>query len=209
MKISPNKGEVLANDPFQASGSVSESACIDNWMQFSKLAECYIRSGDALVTGMLENHNLLDVYVYGACFLYRQCLELILKDLAWKSHYLLTGDKIFTLPKKEWEKFGGHRLTPWWLRGRDDAKLVLGEDFPINPAEISQIQRLLAQYEKHDPDSFDFRYPISKNHKRTHASLTNVNIRNLGESVHHAFDLIKYILGLIDLNIQLQSEAAQ
>ena len=186
---------------------MSDCACIDNWMQFRQLAECYIRSGDALVAGMLEDRNRLDVYVYGTCFLYRHCLELIIKDLAWKSHYLLTGQKIFTLPKKDLKKFGEHHLTTLWQKGCGDAKSVLGDDFPISTAETSQVQRILAQYEKHDPHSFDFRYPIAKNQKRTHASLTNVNIRILGECVHHAYDLINSILKRVDFSLELQCEA--
>jgi len=191
-------------DPFRSQGDVDENACIDNWMEFNQLAMCYIRSADALVTSALEDHNLLDVHTYAVCFLYRHGLELILKDMVWKSHYLLTGTKRFVL--SDWQELGRHRLNDLWKQGRADTEKVLDDDMPVNAIADEQVTQLLIQFERHDPDSYSFRYPIGKKTGRTHADLMNVNLRVLRECVQQAFDRVETLLGCIDYCCEHQSD---
>lgn len=165
-------------------------------MQFADLADHYIRSADALVTAALEDHMLLDVHVQPVCFLYRHGIELILKDMAWKSNYIVTGTKIFT--QKNWQELGKHRLGDIWSGAKSAAKTVLGADFPLDSAKVNEVQSFLTQIEGHDPDSYSFRYPISKKKGRTHPQVTNVNLVALRAKAHNTFDQITAIREMID-----------
>src|SRR5262249_497182 len=138
------------------------------------------RSADSLVDSALSDHMLLDVHVHSICFLYRHGLELVLKDLVWKSHYVATGEKRFA--ERDWQELGRHRLQDLWNSGCESAGQVLGPDFPLSASATSHVESLLTQFERHDPDSYSFRYPISKKKGRTHPSLTNVNLRVLRDN---------------------------
>jgi len=183
-------------NPFCSHGTVDKVACINNWMQFAELADHYIRSADALVAAALANHMLIDVHVQPACFLYRHSLELILKDLAWKSQYLVAGKKRFS--EKDWKELGQHRLRDIWNGAKVASETVLRADFPLNSSKEKGLRAFLTQLEVHDPDSYSFRYPISKKKGRTHPQLTNVNLATLRAETHNAFDQIKSILDMID-----------
>jgi len=139
---------------------------------------------------------LLDVHVQPACFLYRHGLELLLKDLAWKSQYVATGTKRFA--EKNWQELGRHRLMDVWDGAKTVSETVLGAGFPLDADKASQIRTFLVQVEAHDPDSYSFRYPISKKKGRTHPKLTNVNLISLRAKVHTTSDQITAILERID-----------
>jgi hypothetical protein len=190
--------------PFCSNGAVNQVACINNWMQFVQLAKDYIHSGDTLVKTALNDHMLLDVHVQPICFLYRHGLELLLKDLTWKSHYLLTETKIFA--EKDWKELGRHRLCKLWNSAIRDAETSLGSDFPLDSTGKLQVQSFLAKIEDHDPDSYSFRYPIGKGKKRTHPQLTNVNIAALRDSVGETFDLIATVLDLVEYRLSSKQD---
>jgi hypothetical protein len=192
--------------PFEAHADGQHNACVDNFMQFVELANCYVRSADILVSSTIEDRSMLDVHIYAICFLYRHALELILKDLAWKSHYAETGIKRFT--QDDWKELGRHRLQDLWQTMSANGRRLLGVDFPLSTREACQVGDLFAQFEQHDPDSFAFRYPISKNKKgRTHPSLRHVNVRVLHEKVRHVFDLLGRLCELIGYLCEQQSES--
>jgi hypothetical protein len=197
--------DAAETDPFQAHPEWEHNACINNWMQFIELADCYVRSADTLVSSALSDHMLLDLHVHSICFLYRHGLELILKDLLWKSDYLATGTKRFA--EKDWQELGRHRLQELWQNGSENARKVLGANFPLNPSEAYQVASLLTHFERHDPDSYSFRYPISKKRGRTHPSLTNVNVRVLRDTVHQTFDRLKTLVEFIDDYYDQQTES--
>ncbi len=204
MTKSHDKDIATQADPFRPQGDVDDNACINNWMEFSQLAECYKCSADALVACALEDHNLLDLHAYAVCFLYRHGLELILKDMVWKSHYLLTGTKRFMLPNLK--ELGRHCLSDLWKKGRVDSESVLGDDLPFDAVADEQVRQLLLQFERHDPNSSSFRYPIGKKTGRTHPDVNNVNLRVLRDRVHQAVDRVEMLVSLIDWCYERQSE---
>lgn len=183
-------------DPLCSNGAMNQVACINNWMQFVELAKDYIHSGDTLVKTALNDHMLLDIHVQPICFLYRHGLELILKDLTWKSHYLLTGTKRFA--QKDWKELGQHRLCTLWNSATKNAEKILGPDFPLDSTRKFQVESFLAMIEQHDPDSYSFRYPIGKRNGRTHPQMTNINIAALRDGVEETFDRIAAVLELVE-----------
>src|SRR5438128_3349444 len=131
------------SNPFKAHADWQHNACINNFMQFAELADCHIRSADSLVDSALIDHTLLDAHVYSICFLYRHGLELLLKDLVWKSHYALTGTKRFA--KNNWQELARHRLLDLWRGVTENSREILGANFPLNPNESREVETLFAQ----------------------------------------------------------------
>jgi hypothetical protein len=199
-----NRSTPSATDPFQSQGEIDENAYIDNYMGFDQLSAYYVTSADALVECSLRDHCLLGAHIYAICFLYRQGLELILKDMVWKSHYLLTGEKRFMLP--DWGELGRHRLTDLWKQCRSDSERVLPDGWPLGRKDDGLVAELLLQFECHDPDSYSFRYPIGKKTGRTHQGVNNINIRVLGDSMHEARDRLAHVLDQLNWCCEKQHE---
>lgn len=191
-------------DPFQPQGATDENACVDNYMGFDQLCACYIESADALVECSLRDHILLDAHVYAIVFLYRHGLELLLKDMVWKSHYLLTGEKRFM--SSNWQELGRHRLTDLWKQCRPDSEQVLPEGWPLNSDDDGLVAQLLRQFERHDPDSYSFRYPIGKKTGRTHQGVNNINVRVLSERMHEVRDRLAHVLDQLNWCCENQHE---
>lgn len=190
-------------DPFEPQGELDENARI-GFIDLSQLSEHYVKSADALVKCSLDDHCLLDVHVYAICFLYRHGLELMLKDIVWKSHYLLTGEKRFA--KSDWRELGRHRLNDLWTRGCPDTKSVLPGDWPLAPKAEKQVTQLLLQFERHDSDSYSFRYPFGKKNGRTLSDLNNVNIRVLRDCVAEVSVHLSILITCLDWCCENQHE---
>lgn len=175
------RSEDLIVDPFGTHGDVSESACIDNYIGLDQLSDDYAVSANTLVAHALQDHNYLDGHIYAICFLYRHSMELFLKDMIWKSHYILTGEKRFLA--KDWRELKKHKLINLWSRCLSDAGNALSGDWPLSQQEQNTIAYLIEQFETHDPDSFSFRYPFGQKTGRTHKTLNHVNIRVLRDKM--------------------------
>lgn len=161
-------------------------------MGFDQLSAYYIASAEALVECSLRDHSLLDSHVHAICFLYRHGLELILKDMVWKSHYLLTGEKRFM--SSNWQKLGRHRLMDLWKQCRPDSERVLPDGWPLDRKADGIIEALISQIERQDPDSSSFRYPIGKKTGRTHPNVNNINIRVLSDCMHEVSNRLTHVV---------------
>jgi hypothetical protein len=170
-----------AENPFQEHQDWQHNACISNFTQFGELGGYYLRASDGLVQKTVYDSGLLDVYVLPVCFLYRHGIELLIKDALWMSEYVAHGTKAF--PQI-------HEIGKLWCKLSENCLTIFGTDCPLTPDETEWMKHALAQIENHDPLSYSFRYPYDKKGKRTHTSLTHVNVRSLYETVHHAADLI-------------------
>ena len=175
-----------SENPFQAHPDWHHNACISNYLQFWEIGNYYVRAADALVQEAIEDSSLLDVYVSPLVFLYRHALELFSKDLLWQSHYLACGKKGFIRDTR----FKTHDLLKLWQQLKKNCQEVLGTDFPLSTHEMEMLEQLFAQIQKHDPGSDAFRFPFDVKGNRSHASLSNVNVRSLYESVHQAVNLL-------------------
>jgi hypothetical protein len=171
-----------SENPFQVHSDWHYNACVSNCLQFWEIGNYYVRAADALVQDTIEDSSLLDVYVSPLVFLYRHAVELFLKDLLWQSHYLAFGIKGFIKDKG----FQTHDLLKLWQQLKKNCQGVLGTAFPLSTHDIEMLEQLLAQIQKHDPRSDAFRFPFDVRGNVSHASLSQVNVRSLYESVHQA-----------------------
>lgn len=155
----------------------------------------YKRAGDILVEQALADASLfLSVSVYPITFLYRQFLELYIKDI------LLRFDEDFDANKKP---YSAHDVHPLWHKLFDIVQLKIGY-FPkqlinIDFADVlCATDKYFAEISVLDKGSMSFRYPDNKTHtKNFFKKEIPVDIKNLKERINE----LANILHLIDENL--------
>jgi hypothetical protein len=130
----------------------------------------YKEAGDRLVQSLIENNRHIDLVIFPTVFLYRQYLELRLKQLLVEGNRLL--DKSFTLPKQ-------HRLDTLW----QECKSVLKQIEPNIPnGELRAIEACIVEFSTIDPLSMAFRYHVdTHNNPSLPPNLRYINIHNLAQ----------------------------
>jgi len=188
-----------ANDQtiFQTHEDWWHNACIQNFsVGFSQLARYYLQSADALIERTVDDDCKLDVYVYAAVFLYRHSVELLLKELIWRTNFLLGRGK--SIPRH-------HRLIELWQVLRSNTCSLLPSHFPLTREEVHAIETLFLEIGKHDPESDAFRYPFDKRMKRSHPEVMHINVRTLRNGFNQIHDYLGRIFYLVEFLYDAQS----
>lgn len=129
----------------------------------------YKDAADILVEHIAKTKRQQDTLIYPIIFLYRQYLELALKDLILEGRKLL--DDPDPLPKT-------HRIDELWRL----CDRLLEQISPGDSADSrKEIGRLIEEFAQVDPLSMSFRYPEDKDGNPTLPGLTNINMRNVRE----------------------------
>jgi hypothetical protein len=130
----------------------------------------YKEAGDRLVRSLMEDSRHLDLVVYPTVFLYRQYLELRLKQLIREGSYLL--EKPFALRKQ-------HRLDTLWY----ECKSLLKQIEPkVTDQEIAGLEACIIEFHTIDPFSMAFRYHVdTKDNPSLPSDLRYINIPNLAK----------------------------
>jgi hypothetical protein len=163
----------------------------DRWLAY---AIGYKRAADILVSSVAETGRHQDVLVYPVVFLYRQYLELTLKNLIRKSRMLLddghANDDLDSHDlRKYWEIT--HKLLVRLADGKASRRLV-------------RVERLIDELCRHDPASFSFRYPVSKPNRVTRrraptlAALRMINLGRVQMHVRSSAELLDGAIAFVD-----------
>lgn len=155
------------------------NACLkffsDNWDLY---AEGYNLAGDLLVEHVGDTHRDQDSLVYPVVFLYRQYLELRLKQI------IGVGNKLLNVPQKIPTN---HNIVAIWKKCRK----ILEDVAPSGPKEdLDAVEECINQFSKTDPISTAFRYPVDKKSSPSTPSLTHINLRNLSEVMNRISSLL-------------------
>lgn len=129
----------------------------------------YKQAADILVTHIKENRRVQDTLVYPVVFLYRQYLELAIKNLIQKGRKLQDGNE--TIPQ-------GHKIHELWKVCEKIFDDVAPDD---SVEEIKQINRLISEFCSIDPKATAFRYPEDTDGTPSLPGITHINIRNVGD----------------------------
>ena len=109
-------------------------------------AQAFKLAAETLVEHIGESRMHLDLLVFPIVFLYRQYLELRLKDLIQETTGLDNEDR------------DTHDLTRLWRKVRPELQKV----FPTSTADFDVAEQKIKQFTTVDPGSFTFRYPEDK-----------------------------------------------
>ena len=192
---------------FITSGDKSQQATIASPFFRSKYYEyeiAYKRAGDILVGQAFEDASLfLCVSVYPITFLYRQFLELYIKDILLRFDVNFDGNK---------KPYCTHDVYPLWHKLLDIVRLKI-TDFPQQLASMDFVDILcatdayFAEISVLDNGSMSFRYPDNKAHTEIFFKKElPIDIMNLKDRI----DELANILHLIDetlTNIQAMEES--
>lgn len=148
---------VLGRCLFIGDGPPKEYAHIawgDMERQFYGYIAGYKEAADTIIRHALEqgDNRTLDTCIFPACFLYRQYLELALKDI-----YLSNSQDSFE-DKKKTIYDCSHNLKKIWNK----AKTLIIADFPEDdPSVLDAVESYIFQFADEDSKSYAYRYPIT------------------------------------------------
>jgi hypothetical protein len=111
--------------------------------------EGYRRAATAVYDEALRTRTSPEYAIFPLAFLWRHHLELALKQI------IATGRMI---AGEDWRFPEHHRLLDLWRDAKPHIELVGSLDVP----EISHVEANLQEFEKIDPASFGFRYPLQR-----------------------------------------------
>lgn len=130
----------------------------------------YKEAGDRLVQSLMRDSRHLDLVVYPTVFLYRQYLELRLKQLIREGSYLL--EKPFVLRKQ-------HRLDALWYECKNLLKQI---EPKVTDQEIAGLEACIVEFHTIDPLSMAFRYHVdTKDNPSLPPDLRYIHIPNLAK----------------------------
>ena len=165
------------------------NACLnyfhDGWATY---AIGYRDAADVLVEHVLgRTHGRQnDTFIYPIFFLYRQYLELAIKDLICKGRKLIGDPSPY--PKSH------DILGLWKLCDRLMEQIFSDEAVE----ERKEIERMIGELARIDPFSTAFRYPEDKSGKPSLPGLSNINIRNIREVIAKISGILEGALIAID-----------
>ena len=135
-------------------------------------AEAYYHAGHTLWEATCELKVPIDTMVYPMLFCYRHFLELELKAI-------LIGLKDIGEDTLRIKGVVKHGLSELWAQIHKQILEIekAGEDLDL-------VGKIIAEFEKMDPISFVFRYPVDKKHQPNLPDKERMNIENIG--VHMA-----------------------
>lgn len=201
----PKKGKKV----FIEATNESDNAIISFCLFASKYYEyenSYLNAADILVDAFLQkkgdfNSNL----VYPIFFLYRQYLELLMKDIL-KNYYRVNFPPMEEREEcKFQELLGKHNLMNLWKRVEELA-LSQENEFPIENdgmdllTILQNTKNYIGEIEKVDQSSFAFRYPTDKDEKLYHQKKDEkVDLKNIKECIHEISNVLLMIQGTLCL----------
>ena len=157
-------------------------------------AEGYKNAADLIVINAAQKRANIDSLAYPVVFLYRQYLELRIKEFLIVSSGLL--GKTFKLKKT-------HDLITLCLELRPKIELVWSQQ---SSAYLDDIENRLKELCKVDPRSDAFRYPVDNNNIPSLDGIDYINLKHLKNVVH----AISYVLDGMSLgmgeNLQMKYE---
>jgi hypothetical protein len=134
-----------------------------------KYVSGYKEAADRLVRSLTEDRRHIDLVVFPTVFLYRQYLELRLKQLLREGSYLI--EKPFVLRKQ-------HRLDTLWY----ECKSLLKQIEPkVTDQEVAGLEACIIEFHTIDPFSMAFRYHVdTQGNPSLPPDLRHINIPKFG-----------------------------
>jgi hypothetical protein len=130
----------------------------------------YKQAADCLVEYVSQERRFQDTLVYPIAFLYRQYLELRLKELIRSGNILLGTPNNMRKPD--------HRIDKYW----EQCRKVLEKIWPNEKTDdLDAIAECIKDFSKVDPTSTGFRYPVNTDGRPSLKGITHINLRNLAE----------------------------
>jgi hypothetical protein len=162
---------------------------------WSVYAEGYRLAADHVLLVALEKSSERDFLIYPICFLYRQFLELSLKEAIHYTEELVEGE-VGRVPDH-------HRLEGLWARFQIAMKKVTDGSLD---AEVAVIENAVTQFGQLDPTSQAFRYPADREGEPIRHIRERVNLPTLRQEMANAARAVQMVTGGLSAMVDLQRE---
>ena len=187
----------MTNSLFSSGDDWQSNACV-NWSHDSihLYIEGYFKAADELTHRVVDTSSNQDILVYPIVFLYRQYIELQLKNIIRESRVLLSDGHCF--PEH-------HKILDLWGVANGLMNRIIKEfysraqDF-ITPEDVKFIGGIISDFVEIDPASFAFRYPEDKKGNKNLGGLVHINLRNLHDKMDNLAEKLEkfdLVLGLL------------
>jgi hypothetical protein len=162
----PQEGDQL----FTSNGDWWHNACLNFVHDNGELyVDGYKRAADILVEYVLRNRMYIDLLVYPIIFLYRQYLELRLKELIQHGRSLIDDPGDF--PKH-------HNIDRLWKQLR---YIIEKSELETKPEDFNVVESCINEFSLIDPSSMAFRYATDKDGKPSLPDLTHINLKHFSD----------------------------
>lgn len=158
---------------FCADDDWKANACLNWWHQPIDLyAHGYKEGGDRLAKFVIETESDQDYLIYPIAFLYRQYIELRLKEIIKEGLILVEEGNDF--PKH-------HKIWALWCLAKKLMIKVSIKIFDEKPLDLNHAEHVIKEFAQVDPESLSFRYPATKQGNKNLDGIPHINIRRLAE----------------------------
>jgi len=159
-------------------------------------AEGYERAAKILIEHVKKGRQRdNDLLIYPIVFLYRQHLELRLKEI------INEGRKLLKKSENGYPKH--HKLDRLWPTAKGIIRQVWSH--LSDPKEFDLIAHVIQQFTQYDPQSMNFRYPDQDAAHEDIATLDVINIRQFGD----VMDKVSYFLDGVSIGISEHLDSIQ
>lgn len=135
----------------------------------------------------LISRSNLDIHLFPIVFLYRQYLELRLKELVTSGLALVDRSR---------QQKPDHRLEPLW----SELRCIIEEVWPDEgPEDLDSIQDYIGQFSAVDPTSTAFRYPTARDGSPSLPDVQRINLRQLCLVMASVAQLLDGVSSAIDV----------
>lgn len=175
-------------DLFTTGADWQSRACLnfveDQWDLY---AIGFKNAADVLVDRLKENNVHLDSLVYPICFLFRQYLELRLKEILKEGWKLLERDE--KVPAT-------HNIVLLWKK----VKEIVVEIFPGDEnSTLAVVDCVIDQFYVIDASSFSFRYPVDKENNPSLPGKRYINVVDLKVEIDKSGSILEGISAAISV----------
>ena len=185
--IWPHENEEL----FKLEDDYNNNACLTPyWSSLARYGENYKDAADAIINAAMSGDTYVDTAVYPAVFLYRQYLELTLKDIIFRTRRIECDGSGFPTT---------HKLSVLWPEAKRLLKKHYGSEAP---KELDYLDGCFDEFNEHDPNSMAFRYPFDKDGNKHLMNLSHINVRHLMETMGRIGSFLSCIAGHIEDRLQ-------
>lgn len=168
---------------------------------FGSFAEGYHLAANCLSDNFLSKNGFCDYEGYPIVFLYRHAFELNLKNIIYWSVRLCHFKNIISIDSKLFNKHGLSELAKL-------ASGLLNKIFPTDPDILkltSQIKTIAKEFDKIDPTSFSYRYPIDTKGNYSTKKHQVVNILSIRKNM----DALLNDLEIVNFGLDIETDQAQ
>lgn len=189
----------MSNSLFSSGDDWQSNACL-NWSHdaIRLYIDGYLKAADELAHKVVETARDQDILVYPIAFLYRQYIELQLKNIIQESRILLSEGRGFPEHHKIWDLWCvANGLMKSIIKKVDESAQGY-----ITKEDIDHIGKIIKDFVEIDPESFAFRYPEDKKGNKYLEGIIHINLTKL----HDQMEILSEKLDKFDLVVGILRE---